>query len=367
MRVKLLQFGDLHIDAPFTSLSDIEGIPSQRRQELRMALARLVDLADSENADLVLVCGDLYEHGYTGKSSIHYICDQFSKISRIPVLIIPGNHDPKLAGSYYTDHEWPSNVHILGSTDVFECGELRARIYGGADHSAVDPAFINILMHHGTLDMPFSTDAFQPISSRKAEEGGFDYCALGHFHSTICGAGAEGIFYNAGSPEPLGFDEEGDHGAFLTEIEKEPGKKASINPKFINICSRRFINMSADIGGSLTNEQAAEIIAAEMGKAGQERDLYRITIVGHIPTGIMIDTGEITRQLANKANYLKIINNTMPDYDLAQLSREHGLRGLFTRKMMEKVSSAVDDESGGMIIQALYYGLEAIDEGKVCI
>ena len=62
MKVKLLQFGDLHMDAPFTSLSDMEGKPSQRRLDLKKTLSRLMNLAVDEKADLVLVCGDLYEH-----------------------------------------------------------------------------------------------------------------------------------------------------------------------------------------------------------------------------------------------------------------------------------------------------------------
>jgi hypothetical protein len=43
------------------------------------------------------------------------------------------------------------------------------------------------------------------------------------------------------------------------------------------------------------------------------------------------------------------------------------LRGVFTRKMLERASQAEDEESASMVMKALYYGLEAIDEGKVCI
>jgi len=366
MKVKLLQFGDLHMDAPFTSLSGVEGGPSRRRQELKQALARLMDLAEREKPDMVLVCGDLYEHGYTGKSSIYYICDQFRRIPEIPVLIIPGNHDPKLPGSYYSDHSWPSNVHILGNGDIFEAVGTGAKVYGGMDGGPVDPAFINILMHHGTLDMQFSPDAFGPISGKHAEALGFDYCALGHFHSRIMGAGAGGIFYNAGSPEPLGFDEEGEHGAILAVIEKEPGGKAVINADFISICTRRFINLTVDVTGCCTNEQAEAFIAGEMENAGRKCDLFRIRLQGRIPAGVVIDTAQVVQDLADRAFLLRIIDDTVPDYDLSEISREKSLRGLFVRKMLERASRS-DDETNGLVMQALFYGLEAIDEGKVCI
>lgn len=366
MRVRVLQFGDLHLDAPFTALSDIGGKPSQRRQDLKRVLSKIIDLALSENPDLVLVCGDLYEHGYTEKSSVHYICDQLRRIPGIPVLMIPGNHDPLVRGSFYGEYEWPANVHILGSKDMFELPSSGTRVYGGSACGATDPSFINILLHHGTLDMPFSSGAFQPISGREIFGQGFDYCALGHFHSRIIGAGPGGIFYNAGSPEPLGFDEEGEHGVYLSVIEKYPGNGSTIKAGFIKLCSRRVFSLEADISGCLNNEQVAGRVAAEIDKAGCSEDIFRIFLNGRISSDIRIDTQTVAGLLNGKSFYLRIIDNTMPDYDLEQISREKGLRGSFTRKMLERAAKA-EPEDVRLVMQALYYGLEAIDEGKVCV
>jgi DNA repair exonuclease SbcCD nuclease subunit len=366
MRIRLLQFGDLHLDAPFTSLCDFEGRPHQRRQDLKRTLSRIIDLALSEGPDILLVCGDLYEHAYTEKSSINFVCSQFDRIADIPVLMIPGNHDPLVPGSFYSGHAWPSNVHILGAGDMFEHTSSHTRVYGAAAGVTTDPSYINILMHHGTLDMPFSANAFQPISGKEIEEQGFDYCALGHFHSRISGPGPGGICFNAGSPEPLGFDEEGDHGVLLSVIEKEREKRAVISSSFIKLCSRRAVSLEADIGGCLSNEQAAELVEAEIRKAGSSDDLFRVTLKGRIPSDIRIDPEIITEQTADKVFYIKIIDETAPDYDLEQISREQGLRGLFVRKMLERASAAGQEESR-LVMQALYYGLEAIDEGKVCV
>ncbi len=366
MRVRLLQFGDLHLDAPFTSLGDIEGRPHQRRQDLKRTLSRIIDLALSKSPDIVLVCGDLYEHGYTAKSTINYVCSQFERIADMPVLLIPGNHDPMVPGSFYSEHGWPSNVHVLDTGDMFEHSPSGTRVYGGAAPNTIDPSCINILMHHGTLDMPFSSNAFQPISGREIEGRGFDYCALGHFHSRISGAGPGGIIFNAGSPEPLGFDEEGDHGVYISEIEKEPGMKGIVSSQFIKLCSRRAFSLEVGISGCLSNEQAAELVEAEIGRAGSSEDLFRIILKGRIPADIRMDREVVAEQTADKAFYIKVIDETVPDYDLEQISREQGLRGLFTRKMLERAAKE-DQEGAGLVMQALYYGLEAIDEGKVCV
>ncbi len=373
MRIKLLQCGDLHLDAPFTSLADVDstGIdskPEQRRNDLKLVLSRIVETAAAQQVDLLLICGDLYEHGYIRKSTIHYICDLFERIPDIPVLMIPGNHDPFVPGSYYSDFMWPPNVHILNEGTRFYEHRDGTRVYGALPPiGSLEQPVINILMHHGTLDMPFSTDAFAPVSSAELEAYGFDYYALGHFHTRIHGAGAKQRIYNAGSPEPLGFDEEGDHGVIIATVEKEAGGQSIIQADFVKMCRRRFINLDVSVTGCSNSEQAAIQIAACIEQAGSIDDLYKITIMGYVFQGLKLDTDLIADLLKGKGYYIKIVDHTAPEYDFEKIAEEPGLRGLFVRKMLDKVMEASSTEEKALIMQALYYGMEAIDEGKVCI
>ena len=369
MRVKLLHCGDLHLDAPFTSLSDVEGRPGQRRQELKKILSGIVELAESEQVDLILICGDLYEHGYIRKSTMQFVYDQFRKIQDIPVLLISGNHDPAAPDSYYCMGAWPSNVFVLGEDNLYyEHLPSGTRVYGSMPSDcSPDHCRINILMFHGTLDMPFSTDAFQPITSAELDASGFDYCALGHFHSRIQGAGTKESIYNAGSPEPIGFDEEGEHGVFITTIEKQPGDKSSVQADFRVMGMRRFINLKVQVGECLNDEQTAAHAAQEMKNAGGNDDLYRIFLQGFLSHDFRIDTEYVADLLKTKAFYTRIIDNTTPDYDFGQIADEPGLRGLFTRKMLDRAAAAQGEAERQLVMQALYYGLEAIDGGSVCI
>lgn len=370
MRVKLLHCGDLHLDAPFTSLSDVEGRPGSRRQELKKAMAEIIELAREQCADLVLICGDLYEQGYTRRSTLQFIFDQLQKIPEIPVILIPGNHDPAVPDSYYRMGGWPSNVYILGmgGNAYYEHPASNSRIYGCVPPvSEMDQCRINILMFHGTLDMPFSTDAFQPVSSAELDASGFDYCALGHFHSRIWGAGAKKSIYNAGSPEPLGFDEEGEHGVFIVTVEKQPGEESTIQAEFKPISVRHFINLQAQVGDCLSDEQVAARVLQAMQKAGSREDLYRIFLKGYISRDFRIDTEYVAELLKEDACYIRLSDQTTPDYDFEQITDEPGLRGLFAKKMLERAAASRDDEERQLIMQALYYGMEAIDEGRVCI
>lgn len=367
MRIKLIHCGDLHLDAPFTSLSDVEGKPEKRRNDLKSALSHIVETALAEKAELLLICGDLYEHNYIRRSTIHYVYDQFRRIPDVTVLMIPGNHDPSVHGSYYSNFIWPSNVHVLNDDTFFE-HPSGTRIYGALPLlESIDHSRINILMYHGTLDMPFNTDAFQPISGQDIEAYGFDYCALGHFHSRIDGAGSGKTIYNAGSPEPLGFDEEGEHGVYSVDINKESSGKGNVQAGFLKLCRRRLINLDVQITGCTTNEQAAIMAAEAMEQAGCTEDLYRISLSGYIARGTRVDIDFITDILAARAFYIRVLDKTEPEYDFEQMADEPGLRGLFVRKMLDRVEKAVDSEEKELVMQALYYGMEAIDEGKVCI
>lgn len=369
MRVKLLQCGDIHIDAPFTSLSDANGKAGMRRRDIKQSLSRIVELANSEKADMLLICGDLYEHAYAKKSTIHYICDQFRKIPDIAVLIIPGNHDPFIPGSFYSDFEWPSNVHILkDDTCFYEHPPTGAKVYGALpDNGALDRSAINILMFHGTLDMPFCADAYHPVSGQELLSHGFDYCALGHFHTRLYAAGPDGSVYNAGSPEPLGFDEEGEHGVYISVIEKEPGLGAAAFVNFVKLNHRCYINIDVQVEGCKNSEQAAVLARSAMEGAGTGEDLYRISLTGYIDHDFKIDMELLEDILRSKAFYVKIIDRTVPDYDFEAIARECGIRGLFASKMLAMAAEAVDTDEKELVMQALYYGMEAIDEGKVCV
>jgi DNA repair exonuclease SbcCD nuclease subunit len=347
----------------------------------------------------LLVCGDLYEQGYAKRSTFHFIREQMERLRTIPALVIPGNHDPDTPDSFYSYPDWPENVRILrNGSEVYEHAPTGTRVFCGLPEAAGTDgagraaqaagagsrggkpaagtrtpggpagAGFDILMLHGTLDMPFSKDAYRPVSSAELDAAGFDYCALGHFHSVVRGAGAAGRIYNAGSPEPLGFDEEGEHGVFVVTLEKPDESGASrVEAVFKPVGARRYRTLEVQLEGCFTNEQAAAFVASAMENAGSAQDSYRIELKGYVNRSYRPDTRYISDLLADKAFYVKIIDSTVPDYDFEALSKEPGLRGLFVRKMLDRAAEASDEEGRKLALRALYYGMEAIDEGSVCI
>ena len=75
--LKFLHFSDLHLDSPFTSLGNNPKVRGQRRQDLLDTFDRIINLAQREAVDVILISGDLYEHNHVRESTIHYINNRF--------------------------------------------------------------------------------------------------------------------------------------------------------------------------------------------------------------------------------------------------------------------------------------------------
>lgn len=264
-RIKFVHCADIHLDAPFISLGikDNNSFTSKsalRRMDLKNTFKNIMKLAQDEGAGYIFISGDLYEHSYVRKSTINYVNGIFKSLDndKIKVFIAPGNHDPWAKGSYYVDFEWADNVYILAGDKTHVCFEEEGIcIYGpgafpgifmqdgfsdfsdvktgnrslGIERS-INRDFINILLVHGTLDLNIGQDTYNSISSRKLESLGMDYIALGHFHKRTDSIGDLGIIYNPGSPEPLGFDEPGEHGVYVGSIVKRENEEKFLNVKF---------------------------------------------------------------------------------------------------------------------------------------
>ena len=113
--LKLIHGADFHLDAPFSALPPDKA--RQRREEQRELLNRLVDLAEGEGADLVLLSGDLLDGGETYQETVEALSRALGQI-RVPVFIAPGNHDWYGPRSPYAGTVWPDNVHIFTAPTV---------------------------------------------------------------------------------------------------------------------------------------------------------------------------------------------------------------------------------------------------------
>ncbi|HHW23275.1 MAG TPA: DNA repair exonuclease [Clostridiaceae bacterium] len=381
--LKFIHCADLHLDAPFKE-TGTGTYADTRRKDIREAFSNILDRVKTENAQMLLICGDLYEHGTVGKSTLDWLYMVLSGAG-VPVLIIPGNHDPYLKNSWYRNWDWPGNVKILSPENPsLVMDDLCVNVFGMGfssfredkpDLSMVPPPvkdYFNIMMIHGTLDMDFTNQAYKPVTSEELEALGYDYYAMGHFHRMRDDYALRKAF-NPGSPEPLGFDEQGFHGAFAVTMTMEQGKTI-IKAERFETSVRSYHEKSLDITGCKTIEEVKMRIIGLLEGLRPDRDLMRITLTGR--TDLSLETDMLAGFFSEDWLCFQIYNKTQKDFNIEELEKDPSLKGAFVREIksrIESVREAMGKDPGNAELQkeeerlllAMNFGLEALVSGRI--
>ena len=357
--MKFIHIADMHFDAPFSSLADVENLGNVRRLEQRNVFKKVINYIKENNIKYLFISGDLYENEYVKESTIIYINELFKEIPQTQVFISPGNHDPYLKDSYYATFDFSNNVYIF--KDKFEMVETEDfNIYGvgfidfycrGVDFSDCilsNNDKKNILIMHGSLDSGTEIDKeYNPISKTFLKKLGFDYIALGHIHKPYYDEEENQNIIYPGSLISLGFDELGEHGMIEGNFSNN-----NLSIKFIKLDDREFVEIPKNIQVFNSPEDLVENIN-EM--TLDKNSLYKIILMGK--RNFEIDTREILN-LISQENVLKIKDLTELDYDLEAISKENTLRGIFVKEALEKLNQG--EFSKEEIEKAIEIGLKAL-------
>lgn len=360
--LKIVHCADLHLGAELPSLGERA---AQRRQELLQTFFRIVQLCKQERANALLIAGDFFEGA--GGSSSREVMHALGEIPDTVVAIAPGNHDYYCAASPYAEEGWPKNAVIFRSAlEYREFPEKRLRLWGAAFTGTYQEEpllraraprddYINICALHGDLAAEGQKTPYNPVTSAQIEASGMDYLALGHIHkrSEILKRGETSFAY-PGCPEGMGFDEPGEKGVYVGTV-----YKGGAELSFSRVCRRMNLEASADITAANSDRAAAEIAlhALERAHGPQFREhLYKLTLTG-APQGYTPDCAAVAGLLSEEGHlyYAKVKNGVRPAEDLELLGNELSLKGIFVRRMLERMRAGKDaaDE------RALYLGLKA--------
>lgn len=196
--MKFVHAADLHLDSPLAGLSKYEGAPvEQIRGATRRALENLVKLCLSEQAQLLLIAGDLYDGDWRDYSTGLFFAKQMAALraGNVRVVWIRGNHD---AASKLTAHlNLPENVRELShkSPDSLVLEELGLAVHGqGFETREVTadlsrrypepkPGLFNIGLLHTALEGRAGHAPYAPCRLSALVDRGYDYFALGHVHT----------------------------------------------------------------------------------------------------------------------------------------------------------------------------------------
>lgn len=403
--MRFIHMADIHFDSPFTILADKRDFGTKRRLEQREAFKRAIEYISEEKIPYLFIAGDLYDQNYIRESTIEFINNLFKTIPDTKIFISPGNHDPFLKNSFYNTFNWNDNVKIFN--DEIERVELEdIDIYGFGfsdfycSNSKVEEIEIknknkiNILLVHGALDSSKNIDMqYNPISTSKLKEKGFDYIALGHVHKKTDDNKYNFIY--PGSIISFGFDELGKHGMLDVIIEKnkkinnieknnlnknnylinseknnknnlinlnnsenkylnnEVLNENNVKINFVKLDNRTFAEKELDISEINSQEELIE----KINSIEENEDVfYKLLLVG--TRNIEINENEICKLNTNKS-ILKVKDKTDSKYDIYQLAKQNNLKGVFAKKMLQKLEEGRFEENE--IKRAIEIGLKSFE------
>ena len=359
--MKFIHIADMHLDSPFVNLSDKDIMGDIRRLEQRKVLKKIIEYIKENNINYLFISGDLYEHKYIKQTTIEYLNNLFREIPEVKVFIAAGNHDPKVKNSYYNKFNWNENVKIFNSF-IEKMEEPDCNIYGYSfddfycNNCGLENVFVeqnekpNILILHGNLDGSQKDDRpYNPISKNLLLEKGFDYVALGHIHKLDYNSYLNQKIVYPGSTVSLGFDELGEHGMIVGEINND-----NLKLKFVQLDDELFTKRELNVDNISSKEELIEKInSLEI----PSNEYVEIILTGG--RNFEINKYDILKFIQND-RIIKIKDETKITIDLERISKESTLRGLFIKEMLEKMENETELEKKQILEKAIEIGLDSL-------
>ena len=309
--MKLLHIADLHLGKSVCGFSLLE--------DQRHALGEVVRMAVDQEADALLIAGDVYDKSSPSAAAVSLLDWFFCQLieNGIPCYVVPGNHDSAERLAYAAGPLARQGIHVAPPFDgaLGRCvledrhgevnlwllpfvrpADVRAHFPDddiGSDYTAacnaalraaaIDPAERNVLVAHQFVtsggDEPERSDSELSVGGLDNVDASafeaFDYVALGHIHRPQR-IGRDQTRY-AGSLLKYSASETGHvkSATLVTLGAKEPGAACAVGIEQIPIVPLRDMRR---IKGPL-----AELLKPEVAAAQNAEDYLHVTLTDPVP------------------------------------------------------------------------------------
>lgn len=342
------------------------------------AVRRIGEIAAACDAAFVVVAGDVFESNQLQRGIIARTFEALRSYP-VPVVLLPGNHDPLSSASIYDDGSFtahrPEQVHVLRDSTPLRLADglevvgapwhskepdtdLVAATLAGLEPVAADA--LRVLVGHGavsTLDPDRESRATidVPTVERALDEGVVQVAVLGDKHSTT--EVAPGIWY-PGTPEVTD-RREPDPGHVLVitvdadgdaDTDADAGTVRTVGGRRIHVSSERVgtwsfrteaagLDSAADVDALLTRLRALP---------AKERTAVWLTLSGTLSTS---NYAHLEAELAAVGELFAHLDHWRRHTDLAVLPDDHdfsdmGLTGFAADAVVELVDRARSDAPG---------------------
>lgn len=346
------------------------------------AVASLGDIALEHGAEFVVVAGDAFEDNAVPRSVVLRAAEVLAAFP-VPVLILPGNHDPLDVSSVLRCRDFSSAVD--GGAVTVICDSEPVEIRPGVEVVGVpwtskrpDPArlpalladldptdSLRVLVAHGGTDEVYGGDSPSVEAIRVAElesavgSGHLDYVALGDRHS-VTRVGAGDRIWFSGSPETTAFDdvERASGQALLVELgtRSPTGGRGDCVVTPVRTGRWSFLAITAEIETESDLDALAERIEAIEDKP---RTVLKLGLTGTVGVALRARIDDLLETWAElfAAAYLRerLTHLVVRAEDSDFTDLVDGYAGRAVQDLVEKAASnGSDSEDAGNALSLLY-------------
>lgn len=234
-----------------------EGVQARFAQSRFDVIRELGRVAEKENCQFMVVCGDVFESNLVDRKTISRAIEALKDVP-VPVYLLPGNHDPLNAASVYRSTTFmerkPAHVHVIENTNPIRVDDGIEIV--GIPWTSKRPFqdlvaltteklkpyadTLRVCVAHGMIDILSPNPDDPAVISLHAVENAISqnrihYLALEDRHS-LTEVGNSGCIWYAGTPEPTDYNEVKPGFALVVTIDEE-----GVTTKEVNVGRWKFI------------------------------------------------------------------------------------------------------------------------------
>jgi DNA repair exonuclease SbcCD nuclease subunit len=380
--MRIAHISDLHLGR--ASAGDPHG--AARLLSFRHAVAKLAAC----NPDVLVIAGDTFDTPDVEPATIEQAA-QVLKLARndrgerIPVVVIPGNHDPVEAiGLWNTFLKFvetpPTSLVLEASLVPLHDGKLLIEAYPCPTRfspgppwekrlslSALSTSAVRVVVAHGTLQggpVPEGEMEAYPFTQADVESLGADYVALGHFHVTypawLGGEESERSFGYCGTHESLHQFDSDDGYALLAEIAR--GQPTRVRRLKVGRRQRRLLEIASPADLARLEQLRTEITEA----ADPQQFVVRLQVGGNgWPVEKIERLAHLQKSLETLGAHVDRCGDVRPRLDAQSLDLSALPSGAVKEALQSlraDLASAKEDRQREVLEATLQLGWEALQD-----
>ena len=358
--MKFIHCADLHLDSKMNANLEKDKA-KERKAELLHTFERMISYAKQNEISGILIAGDMFDTKNISATARKTVLHHIQSNQEVTFYYLRGNHDSDnfLAGL----EDVPENLKLFDSVwKSYELGnivisgmELSEENTGGAGVSLVlDAKKFNIVMLHGQESESSAKDKTELVPLKDLRNKGIDYLALGHIHAYKKEQlDARGIYCYPGCLEGRGFDECGEHGFVVLDVNEETG---SYTHEFVTFAKRKIYAVEVDVTGCDSTAEMIVRAEEEVQKVGcEDESLVKLILTGAVDVECEKDVEHILSRFKSRFYFAKLYDETTLKVEIEDYMLDASLKGEFVRTVMG--DATISDEDKKIIIR---YGLQAL-------